>query len=180
MLTVFRCSTSYTVIIVLWNMLMEPVIALARWWPCGCLKCVSGLRRREETLNFLRCIHAFDLVLKYALDIDAGNSLQLFFYFIALISIVASVIGMCCFSCAAGFRLKFSRIALWRKRFQLDSRSDLTTNVLFMEIFVEKWLVSLNSYLFGLKSARIDELIFLFDDMIFFRCSGWVVFWSVL
>ena len=91
---------------------MEPVIALARWWPCGCLKCVSGLRRREETLNFLRCIHAFDLVLKYALDIDAGNSLQLFFYFIALISIVASVIGMCCFSCAAGFRLKFSRIAL--------------------------------------------------------------------
>ena len=63
-LTVFWCSTSYTVIIVLWKMLMEPVTAPARWWPCACLKCVSGLRRLEKTLKFLRCIYVIELVLK--------------------------------------------------------------------------------------------------------------------
>ena len=58
-------------------MLMEPVDAPARWWSCACLKCVSVLRRLEETLNFLRCIHAIDLVLKYGSDINEGNWLQL-------------------------------------------------------------------------------------------------------
>ena len=58
-------------------MLMEPLNAPARWWPYACLKCVSGLRRLEKTLNFLRCIHVFDLVLKYGSDINEGNWLQL-------------------------------------------------------------------------------------------------------
>ena len=40
----------------------------------------------------------FDLVLKFALDINEGNWLQLLFYFIVLIGIVASVIGMSFFS----------------------------------------------------------------------------------
>ena len=34
-LTVFWYSTSYTVIIVFWLMLMEPLDAPARWWPCA-------------------------------------------------------------------------------------------------------------------------------------------------
>ena len=75
-------------------MLLEPVIAHARWCPCACLKCVSGLRRLEKTLNFLRCIHVIDLVLKYGSDINEGNWLQLLFYFNVLFGIVASVIGM--------------------------------------------------------------------------------------
>ena len=75
-------------------MLMEPVNANACWWPCACLKCVSGLRRLEKTLNFLRCLHVIDLVLKYGSDINAGNWLQLLFYFIVLVGIVASVIGL--------------------------------------------------------------------------------------
>ena len=79
-------------------MLMEPVDAPARWWPCACLKGVSGLRSLEKTLNFLRCIHVFDLVLKYALDINERNWLQLLIYFIVLMGIVASVIGMSFFS----------------------------------------------------------------------------------
>ena len=41
-------STSYTVIIVFWMMLMQPVIAPVCWWPCACLKCVSGPRRLEK------------------------------------------------------------------------------------------------------------------------------------
>ena len=92
MLTVFWCSTSYTVLVVLWSMLMEPVNAPALWWPCACLKCISGLGGLEKTLNFLRCIHVFDLVLKYGSDISEGNWLQLLFYFIFLIGIVVSVI----------------------------------------------------------------------------------------
>ena len=93
-------------------MFMEPVNAPARWWPCACLKCVSGLRRLEKTLNFLRCIHVIDLVLKYDSDIIEENWLQLLFYLIVLMGIVASAIGLSFFSYVSGFRLKFSRIAL--------------------------------------------------------------------
>ena len=93
-------------------MLMEPVNAPARWWPCACLKCVSGLRRLEKTLNFLRCIHVIDLVLKYDSDINEENCLQLLFCLIVLMVIVASAIGMSFFSYVSGFRWKFSRIAL--------------------------------------------------------------------
>ena len=97
-LTFFWYSTSYTVIVLLWKMLMEPFNAPARWWPCACLKCVYGLRRLEKTLNSLRCILVFDLELKYGSDINEGNWLQLLFYFIVLVCIVASVIGMSFFS----------------------------------------------------------------------------------
>ena len=138
MLTVFWCSTSYTEIIVLWKMLMKPVTAPARWWPCACLKCVSGLRRLEKTLNFLRCIHVIDLVLKYDSYINEENWLQLLFYLIVLMGIVASAIGLSFFSYVSGFRLNFSRIALWRKRLQLDSKSDLTTNGLILGFFCWK------------------------------------------
>ena len=168
-LTVLWFSLSYTVRVVLWNMVMEHIKAPARWWHCACLKCVFGLLILEKTLNFLRCIHVFDLVLKYGSDINEGNWLQLPFYFIALIGIVASVLGMnFFFSCVSGFRLKFSRIALWRKRLQLDSKSDLTTNGLILGFFVAKWRLSLTSYLCGLKSARSAQLLFFFWRYQFF------------
>ena len=136
-LTVFWCSTSYTVIIVLWKMLMEPVIAPARWWPWACLKCVSGLRRLEKILNFFRCIHVIDLVLKYVSNTKEGNWLQLLFYFIVLVGMVASVIGIQFSSYVSGSGSKFFRIALRRKRLQLDSKSDLATNGLIMGFFME-------------------------------------------
>ena len=41
-------------------------------------------------------------------------------------------------SCVSGFRLKFSRIALWPKRMQLDSKSDLATNGLILDFFCLK------------------------------------------
>ena len=50
--------------------------------------------RTRKNLNFLRCLHVFDLVLKYCSEINEGNWLQLLFYFIVLMRIVASVIGM--------------------------------------------------------------------------------------
>ena len=107
-LTVFWYSTLYTVIVVFWKILMEPFNALARWWPCACLKCVSGLRSLEITLKFLRCIHVFDLVLKYGSDINEGIWLQFLLYFIVLMGIVAAVVGMNFFSCVSCVRLKFS------------------------------------------------------------------------
>ena len=179
-LTAFWRSSSYTVIIVLWKMLMDPVNALDRWWHCACLKCVSGLRRLKKTLKLLRCIHVHDLVLKYGSDIKEGNWLLLLFHFNVLIGIVAFLNGTSFFSCVSGLRLKFSRIALWRKLLQLDSKSHLTTNGLILGFFVGKWLPSLTSYLYGLKSARIDQLRFPFYDIIVFWCLVWGVFWSVL
>ena len=79
-------------------MLIEPVNAHARWWTCASLKCVSGLRRLEIFLNFLINILVFDSVLKCGSDINEGNWLQLLFYFIVLIGLVASVIEMSFFS----------------------------------------------------------------------------------
>ena len=93
-LTVVWCTTSYTVIFVLWKMLLERVNALAQKWPCACLKFVSGLRRLENNLNFLRCIHVIDLVLKYGSDLNEWNWLQVLLYFFVLTGVVASVIGM--------------------------------------------------------------------------------------
>ena len=55
-----------------------------RFWPV----------KTKKTLNFLRCIHVFDLALKYGSDINEGNWLQSLFYFFVLMGIVASVIGM--------------------------------------------------------------------------------------
>ena len=48
----------------------------------------------RKVLEFLRCIHVFDLVLKSGSDINEGNWLQVLFYLIVLIGIVASVIGI--------------------------------------------------------------------------------------
>ena len=161
-------------------MLILPLNATAPHWPCTCLNYVSGLRRLEKTLNFLRCIHVFDRVLKCGSDKDEGNWLQLLLYLIVSMSIVASVIEPNFFSYVSGFRMKFSRIALWRKRLQFDSKCDLTTDGLILEFRVGKWLLSSNFCLYGLKSAKIAELLFFFEDIKFFRCLVRGVFWSVL
>ena len=175
-LTAFWCSTPYTVIIVLWKMHVERVNAFARWWPWACLKCISGLRRLEKTLMFLTCILVIDLVLKYGSDINERNWIQLLFFFIVLMGIIVSVIGMSFSSCVSSFILKFSRIAIWRKRLQFDSKSDLTTDGLSLEFCVGKWLLPLTYYLCGLKSARNAQLLFFFDVIIFFHFLVWSVF----
>ena len=47
-----------------------------------------------KSLNFLRCIHVINLVLKYGSDTNERNWLELLSYFIVLMGRVASVIGM--------------------------------------------------------------------------------------
>ena len=73
----------------------------------------------RKKLNSLSCIHVFDLVLKYCSDINEGNGLQVRFYIFLLMNIAAPVLVWVFFSCVSGFRLKFSRIALLRKRLRL-------------------------------------------------------------
>ena len=115
--------------------------------------------KTRKSLNFLRCIHVIDLVLKYDSDINEENWLQLLFYLIVLMGIVASAIGLRFFSYVSGFRLKFSRIALWRKRLQLDSKSDLTTNGLILGFFVGKWLHFISVWT---KVCKNCSIVFLF------------------
>ena len=93
---------------------------------------------------------------------------------------VASVIGMSFFICLSGFRLKFSRIALLRKRLQLDSKSDLTTNGLILEFFVGVRIFSLTPYLHVLNFAWIARMCCSFDDIKFFGWLVWGLFSSVL
>ena len=168
-LTVFWCSTSYTVLIVLWKMLMQPVNAPARWLPCARLKCISSPRILEKTLNFLICIHVFDLVLKYGSDINEGNWLQLPFYFIVLMGIVTAVIGIRFFS-AVFHVLDWSFLLLYFDGNVCNwiPKVNLTTNGLILGFFVGKWLLSLTSYLYGLKSAGIAQLLFFLTTWNFF------------
>ena len=180
MLTLLWCTTSYTVIIVLWKLLVEPVKALARWRSWACLNCGSGLRILEKTLDLLRCVHVFDRVLKCGSEINEGNWLQLLFYLFVLVGIVVPLLEWVFLICVSGLKLKFSRIAFWWKHLQLDSKNDLAFNGLIFGSFVREWLLSLTSYLYGLKSATIAKWLLVFDDINFFRCFVRGLFWSVL
>ena len=135
----------------------------------------------KKSLNFLRCIHVLDLVLNYGSDINERNWLHLLFCFFVLLGIVASVIGMSFFS-AVFLVLNWSFLVMhfygnvcnWIPK-AIWPRMDW-----FLGFFVRKWLLSLTSYLDGLKSARIAQLLFVFDDIKFFRRLFLGVFWSVL
>ena len=47
-------------------------------------------------------------------------------------------------------------------------------------VFYGKWFLSLTSYQYWMKSARIAHLIIFLVAIIFFRCLVWGVVWSVL
>ena len=75
----------------------------ACWYTCSLValrvpeKCFWPAKA-GKALKFLRCIHVFDLVLKYVSDINEGNWLQLLFYFIILTGRVTAVIEIKFFS----------------------------------------------------------------------------------
>ena len=116
-------------------MLMEPVNAPARWWPCACLKCVSGLRRLENPWTFWDAFMSLtwcsNMVQTYMKETGYGFSFTWWYCWVQLLPLLEWVF----FSCVSGFRLKISRFALLRKRLQLDSKSDLTTNGLIVGFF---------------------------------------------
>ena len=119
--------------------------------------------KTRKSLNFLGCIHVIDLVLKCGSDIDQGNWLQLLFYFIVLMGTVASIFGMSFFfSSVSCFRLKFFRIALLRKRLQLDSKSDLTTNGLIWVFFCWKMASFVDLTSVWTEFCKICSIVILF------------------
>ena len=61
-----------------------PLPARSVFWPA----------KTRKNLNFSRCIHVFDLVINYCLDIIRGNWQQALFYFTALMGNVGSLFGM--------------------------------------------------------------------------------------
>ena len=130
-------------------------------------KCLWPAKTRKN-LNFLGCLHVFDLVLKYCSDIDNGNWLQLHSYFILLMGFFALVSGMSFFLSVFQF-VGWSYLVLHflRKRLQLDSKIHWITNGLFLGFFLGRWLSSLASYLYGLKPAWIAETCFFLWHQVF-------------
>ena len=158
---------------------MKTVNAHAWWWPCACLNCVSGLRKLEKTINFLRCIHVINLVLEFGSDINEGNLIQHLFYFIVFMGIVVSVIGT---SFSAVFQildwtflvLHFDGIVCnWIPK-MIWPRMDWFWRFLWENGFFRWFLVCMD--------WNLQELLTycFFYYINFFRCLGWEVFWSVL
>ena len=71
----------------------------------------------EKRKNFkhMRCIHIFDLVLKYCSDKNEVNWLRLLFYFIELTDMVTSAIGRCFFFLSLFQVLEWNFLALQRQ-----------------------------------------------------------------
>ena len=179
-LSVFWYSTSYTVIVVLWKMWMEPVNALARWWPCACLKCVSGLRRLEKTLNFLRCLHVFDLMLKYGSDINEGNWLQLLFFLISLIGIVVSVIGMSFLHLCFRFYIEVFSYCTLTETFAIGFQNWIGHEWIDFGVFCSEMASFVDFISVWTEICKNCSTFFFFDDIKFFQFLIWGVFWSVL
>ena len=80
-------------------------------------------------------------------------------------------------SCVSGFRLKFFRIALRRKRLQLDSKSDLTTNWLILGFLLAngffRWLhICIDWNLQQLLVCHTFLTTSIFSDVLFEGYSG--------
>ena len=133
----------------------------------------------KKTLNFLRCIHVFDLVLKYGSDINEGNWLQVLFYFIVLKGVNTVVVGI-------GFFSALLRVLGWS--FLLLHFDGNVCNWIpkviwprmdwFWFFFVGKWLLSSILYLYEVNSLRDAQLLFYFDKVNFFsvfRVTGILV-----
>ena len=86
--------------------------------------------KTRKSLNFLRCIYVIDLVLKYGSDINEGKWLQLLFYFIVLMGIVASVIGMRFFQLCFRFQIEFFAYCTFTETFAIG----------FQKLFDHEWI----------------------------------------
>ena len=180
MLNVLRCAILYTVKIVLWKKLWEPVNALDSWWPCTWPKCVSGLGWQEKNLNFLRCIHIFDLVLKFASDINGWNWLQLLLHFSVLVGKNASVIRMKFFVLCFRFWIEVFSYCTLTETFpygfsKLFGREGIDFGFFLFENGFFRWLHIIADW-------NLQWLLkfYSFWWLRFIRCLVWGVFWSVV
>ena len=159
-------------------MLMEPVNALARLWPCAGLKCVSGLWRLEKTLSFLRCIHVFDLVLKYVSDINEGNWLQLLFYVIVLIGVVDSVIGMSFFQLCFRFSSEVFSYCTLTETFALGFQKVIWPRMEWFWVFLlgmASFVDFTSEWIEICKTCSIDVLFWRHQNFSMFSLRGFLV-----
>ena len=98
---------------------------------------------KTKNLKFLRCIFVFLLVFVFFSDIKQRNWLQLLFYFILLIGIVDSVIGMSFFMQVSGIRLKFFSHCRVTAMFAIGNRNWFNHDCVFLKPFKGFCLVSL-------------------------------------
>ena len=124
---------------------------------------------RKKTWKFLRCIHVFDLVLKFGSDTNGRNWLKLLLHFFVMMGKNATVIGTSFLCIVSGFRLKFSRIALWRKPLQLDSKNSLTMNGLILGFFCSKLASFVDLIPLWSEFWKNCSIIILFDDFESFK-----------
>ena len=114
----------------------------------------------RKNLNFLSCIFDIHMVLKYCSDINEGFVIQLLMYYVVLLKIVASFGGMGVFISEANFWAELFSYCSVMKRLYLESKTDLTTIGVFLEFCFGKCLFSSTSYLHGLISAGIVQILF--------------------
>ena len=81
------------------------------------------LAKTIKNLNFLRCIHVLDLVLKCGSDKNEGNLIQLLFHFFVLVNVAASLSERMFFICSLGFKLNLFHFPVLPKRLHLDSKT---------------------------------------------------------
>ena len=125
------------------------------FWPAAIMK----------KLEHFRCIHVLDLVLKYVSDINERIGIQLLFYFVFLVIIIASFIRVCFFHLWLRF-LGWGFLALQCHGNVCNRIPKLIWPRLgYFWRFFRICLVLSFSYLHGLKSAGIAQMIFFFHDI---------------
>ena len=124
-------------------------------------------------LNFLRCIFGFDLVLKYCLNINETNWLQILFDFFVLTVIVGSIIKM---SFLSVFKvLDWISLLLHFCGKVCNWNLNLIWQLMdwIFEFFDGLWLFLLPWYLHRLKFAWVAQRRSSFDDVEFFCWLVW-------
>ena len=106
----------------------------------------------KKNLIFWRCLHFLDLVLKYCSDINKRNWLQLLFYFLFLMGLIASVFGMSFFLCF-NFWVEVISYCFLRKRWKWIRK-------LFVYKWIDFWFSSWNmAFFIGFISVWIETCI---------------------
>ena len=105
---------------------------------------------------------------------------RLLFNFIVLMGIVASFSGMVFFQLCFRFLIVFFSYCTLTETFAIGFRNRFEHDCVFLEFLVGLFLISSTSYLQGLNFALLAHWLSFFDDINFFRCLVWEVFWFVL
>ena len=113
----------------------------------------------EKNLHFLRSIQVLDLVLKFRSDIGEGKWIKLLFYFLVLVNVAASFIGLSFFHLSGKLLVEIISHCSVTETFAFGFQNYFDhEGVDFTVFFIAICPVLSTSYLQGLKSARIVQV----------------------